>query len=161
MIIWTWLPTRCCYLRRTLYRSMSWPLEQPTSSGCRPSAVMTALEAPAWRNSLRPWLKVHLGGKKSKEKSCVGDVYEWAIWMTALSLLLFRAFSKQHRSHSRCSGWWSSHVTHCGSRSVPTQKVSNHVPLSAAAASVCLPVSISVCPFHQSDCTSFQCFLSH
>lgn len=158
MIIWMLLPTRCCYLRRTLYRSMSWPLGQPTSSGCRPSAMTTALEAPAWRNSLRPWLKVCLGGINPRKS--IWDVYEWAIWMTALSLLLFRAFSKQHRSHSRCSGWWSSHVTHRGSRPVPTQKVSNHVPLSAAA-SVCLPVSISVCPFHQSDCTPFQCFLSH
>lgn len=58
MITWMWLPTPCSYLRRTLCRSAIWPQAPPTCSGCRPSAVTAALEAPAWRNSLRPRLKV-------------------------------------------------------------------------------------------------------
>lgn len=63
---------------------MSWPLGQPTSSECRPSAVTRALEAPAWRNSLRPWLKVCLGGKKTPRKRVSSEMFrngrfEWQL----------------------------------------------------------------------------------
>lgn len=44
---------------------MIWPRAQPTCSGCRPLAVTAAPEAPAWRNSLRPFLKVQ---KRTTEK---------------------------------------------------------------------------------------------
>lgn len=76
-----WLPTRCSYLRRTSHRSLSWPLGQPTSSGWRPSAVTTALEAPAWRSSLRPWSKVNVGEKKTRKRL----VYE--MFMNGLFLM--------------------------------------------------------------------------
>lgn len=60
---------------------MIWSQEQPTYSECGPSAVTAALEAPAWKNSLRPRLKVR--SRNTKEKVAL------VLFKNGISLMCF------------------------------------------------------------------------
>lgn len=154
MITWMWLRTSYSYLREILYRSVTWPRAQPTCSGCRLSAVMAGLEAPAWRNSSRPQLKVQ---RRNSRENVAHALFKNGISLKRLvfSLLSRAPFSKQHSSHLQRSIWRSGNVVHSDRGPVPTQTVSNCPPPISA-----LPICLSVLLINQTA-PSFTGFLSH